>query len=278
MPNRTRAAKDGRPVPRSRAQRHEVASSPATTGCGKAHPPAASAGRAPAAEAPEPDSSLMWDRLFRARVGRLSLGLSPPGLLLVYLDWLAHLAFSPGKQQDLVRKWFRKALRFGLYAARDSLRPGSRPAIEPLPQDQRFDDPAWQRWPFNLYYQSFLLTQQWWHNATTGIRGVSRHDEQAVTFITRQLLDVVSPSNFPCSNPQVLKPALEQGAPTSFAARRITSATWSGRRSEESRPGRRISRWARRSPSRRARSFTETGSLSYCSTSRPRKPSTPSRS
>jgi polyhydroxyalkanoate synthase len=144
-------------------------------------------------------------------VGHLSLGLSPPGLLLVHLDWLAHLAFSPGKQQDLARKVFRKALRFGLYAARATLSPGTPPVIEPLPQDRRFIDPAWQRWPFNLYQQSFLFVQQWLHNATTGVRGVSRHDEQVVTFIARQVLDVFSPTNFPCANPEVLRTTLRQG-------------------------------------------------------------------
>ena len=78
-------------------------------------------------------------------MGRLSFGLSPPGLLLVYLDWLVHLGFSPGKQLDLARKLLRKALRFGLYAARAAFQPDTPPAIEPLPQDQRFADPAWQR-------------------------------------------------------------------------------------------------------------------------------------
>jgi polyhydroxyalkanoate synthase len=144
-------------------------------------------------------------------VGRLSHGLSPPGLLLVYLDWLVHLAFSPGKQLDLARKVLRKALRFGLYAARSAVRPDTPPAIEPLPQDQRFSNPAWQRWPFNLYYQSFLFVQQWLYNATTGVPGVSRHDSEVVSFVARQLLDVFSPTNFPCSNPEVLKATLEQG-------------------------------------------------------------------
>jgi hypothetical protein len=65
-------------------------------------------------------------------VGRLSFGLSPPGLLLLYLDWLVHLAFSPGKQLDLMRKVLRKALRFGLYAARSVLKPDT--------------PPAWQDW------------------------------------------------------------------------------------------------------------------------------------
>ena len=38
--------------------------------------------------------------------------------------------------------------------------------------------------------------QQWWHNATTGIGGVSAHHEQVVAFVARQLLDTVSPVEF----------------------------------------------------------------------------------
>lgn len=165
----------------------------------------------PKPSAPDLDSDTNWDRLLRARVGRLSFGLSPPGLLLVYLDWLVHVAFSPGKQQDLARKMLRKALRFSLYAARSALRQDTPPAIEPLPQDRRFTDPDWQRWPFNWYYQSFLFVQQWFYNATTGVRGVSRHDEEVVTFTARQLLDIFAPTNFPWTNPEVLKATLKQG-------------------------------------------------------------------
>ena len=39
--------------------------------------------------APEPGSALNLDRFLRARLGHLTFGLSPPGLLLVYLDWLS---------------------------------------------------------------------------------------------------------------------------------------------------------------------------------------------
>jgi polyhydroxyalkanoate synthase len=161
--------------------------------------------------APESGSAANWDRLLRARVGRLSFGLSPPGLLLDCLDWLVHLGFSPGKQLDLVRKMLRKALHFGLYAARAAVRPDTPPAIAPLPQDQRFAGPAWQQWPFNLCQQSFLFAQQWLYNATTGVRGVSPHDEQVVTFVGRQLLDMLAPTNWPWTNPEVLKATWEQG-------------------------------------------------------------------
>jgi polyhydroxyalkanoate synthase len=144
-------------------------------------------------------------------VGRLCFGLSPPGLLLDYLDWSVHLGFAPGKQLDLQRKLLRKALRFGYYAARAAALPDTPPAIEPLTQDRRFAGPAWQRWPFNLWQQSFLLAQQWLHNATTGVPGVSRHAEQVVTFVGRQLLDVLAPTNWPWTNPEVLKATCDRG-------------------------------------------------------------------
>ncbi len=129
----------------------------------------------------------------------------------MFLDWLLHLGFSPGKQLELMRKVFRKGLRFGAYAARAGFQPGTPPAIVPLPQDHRFRSPEWQKWPFNLYYQSFLFTQQWLYNATTGVRGVSSHDEAVVNFVARQLLDIFSPVNFPWSNPEVLKATISQG-------------------------------------------------------------------
>ncbi len=156
----------------------------------------------------EPDS---LDRLVRAWMARFTLGLSPASLTLAYLDWLLHLAYAPGKHQRLVEKAVRKAIRFALYAGRSAADPTTPPCIEPLPQDRRFSSEAWQRWPFNLYCQSFLLFQQWWHNATTGVPGVSRHHEDVVSFATRQLLDIYSPSNFTPTNPEVLKATIEQG-------------------------------------------------------------------
>ena len=85
------------------------------------------------------------------------------------------------------------------------------PCIKPLSQDKRFAAPAWQPWPYNLLYQSFLLTQQWWHNATTGVPGVSKHHEEVVSFAARQALDVFSPSNFIQTNPEILAATLNEG-------------------------------------------------------------------
>ena len=149
------------------------------------------------------------DRAVHAAAARYTGGLSPMAIGGAFLDWASHLAFSPGKQLQLAQKAVRKSIRLANYAVRASL-PGADGdcCIEPLPQDHRFDDPAWSRWPHNVVYQSFLLGQQWWHNAMSGVPGVSaRHEEMAV-FATRQWLDMLSPSNFPLSNPVVAERAL----------------------------------------------------------------------
>src|ERR1700745_1150168 len=80
---------------------------------------------------------------------------------------------APGKQLQLIEKAGRKASRLAIYAANAAGDGKARPCIEPLPHDRRFNEAGWRGWPYNLIYQSFLLDQQWWHNATT-ILTVSR--------------------------------------------------------------------------------------------------------
>ena len=150
------------------------------------------------------------DRALHAQMARFTQGLSPASLLGAWADWLVHLTFSPGKQLELVSKAMRKTQRLAQHAAPGGPVAGG-PFIEPLPQDRRFAAAEWQQWPFNLIYQSFLLYQQWWHNATTGVRGVSHHHEQVVNFAARQWLDLVSPSNVLLGNPEVLAQTLKTG-------------------------------------------------------------------
>ncbi len=152
------------------------------------------------------------DRSVHYWLSRTSMGLSPLTLGGAYADWALHLAISPGKQMQLAQKGARKSAKFTRHLARQLAEGGSckEPCIEPLPQDKRFSAPEWQNWPFNVTYQSFLLNQQWWHNAMTGVRGVSPHHEAVADFATRQMLDVFSPANFVWTNPVVLKRTQEE--------------------------------------------------------------------
>jgi polyhydroxyalkanoate synthase len=151
------------------------------------------------------------DRMVNANLARVTAGLSPTVLAMAYFDWLMHLGLSPGKQALLNEKAMRKAVRLALYAFKFNQNPDVPPCIEPLPQDHRFDGEDWRQWPYNLIYQSFLLTQQWWYNATTHNRGVDPRNDAIVSFMTRQILDMFSPSNLPLTNPEILKATMEEG-------------------------------------------------------------------
>ena len=146
------------------------------------------------------------DRSLHASMARFTAGVSPMTLIGAYADWAAHLSYSPGKQLQLAEKAVRKWLRLVTYVNHRGLAvDGCEPCIEPLPQDKRFLGEAWRKFPYDLVYQSFLLTQQWWHNATTGIHGVNAQNEKIVAFGTRQWLDVFSPSNHLLGNPEVVE-------------------------------------------------------------------------
>ncbi len=165
----------------------------------------------PSSSCPDDISPTGLDRALQALLAHLTRGISPASIFNAYLDWGIHLGMSPGKLIELGLKAQRKATRLLLHASHGALAEGAQPCIEPLPQDRRFESPAWQQWPFNLVYQSFLFTQQWFHNATTGVDGVSAHHEQVVTFFTRQWLDMFSPSNFLWTNPEVLAETARSG-------------------------------------------------------------------
>jgi polyhydroxyalkanoate synthase len=165
------------------------------------------------AAAPASDAGRALDRSIHFWMSRYTLGVSPMALGLAYADWLAHLSTSPGKQIELVEDAWSKAFAWQRYVWGCLDRDGdAKPCVEPAAADPRFRDPAWRQWPFNAIHQAFLLNQQWWRSATTGVSGVSAHHEAVVDFATRQMLDIVSPANGFWTNPEVIeRTRAEQG-------------------------------------------------------------------
>ena len=164
-------------------------------------------------QAPDPLDGIAetLDRAAGAAIAQMTAGLSPITILQAFSDWGHHLAFAPGKQLQLTAKAARKYVWLFDYAVRSAGDRDAAPAIEPLPQDRRFADPAWQQPPFNLLSQAFLLNQQWWHAATTGVGGVGSHHEDMVEFTARQMLDILAPTNFLTTNPVLQRKIVETG-------------------------------------------------------------------
>jgi poly[(R)-3-hydroxyalkanoate] polymerase subunit PhaC len=152
------------------------------------------------------------DRAFHAMMARLTGGISPVALSLAYIDWASHLAAAPQRQTEIAQEAMRGVGRL-FDAALHYASPGRKPwsLVKPQPQDRRFAGPEWENQPFNLLAQGFLLGEQWWHNATTGVRGVAPANEAVVEFSIRQVLDMLAPSNFAATNPEVLQKTFQSG-------------------------------------------------------------------
>ncbi len=172
-------------------------------------PEICSPGYAFVGETPSRELTESLDRSLHYFMSRFTLGISPIGLSEAYLDWLIHLWGSPGKQMQLWNEAVSNQLKLLNYLSGCACNQQflTAPCIVPLPNDKRFAAVEWQTFPFNYFHQAFLLNQHWWHTATTGVRGISRHHARVMEFTVRQVLDFVSPSNYLLTNPEVLKRA-----------------------------------------------------------------------
>jgi polyhydroxyalkanoate synthase subunit PhaC len=85
---------------------------------------------------------------------------------------------------------------------------GQKPVVAPEPTDRRFRGAEWREPYFNYLMQSYLLSAQWLGEVVDGAK-LEPHAKKKLTFFTRQMIDAMSPANFPWSNPEALKLAAE---------------------------------------------------------------------
>ena len=148
------------------------------------------------------------DRTLHAAEAKLFGGLSRELVGLAFADWALQLMHQPGRRAVLAQQATKDAIELWTQALGLPVE-----LLAPASDDHRFRYPRWQSGPFALAQQAFLRTERWWHDATTDIPGVSRQHGQMVSFLTRQMLDVVSPSNVPVLNPEVIDTTVRtQGA------------------------------------------------------------------
>jgi len=76
--------------------------------------------------------------------------------------------------------------------------------------DKRFADSAWRDHPFfAALHQTYLMACQHVTALADSTEGVEPEQREQLRFATRLLLDALSPSNFPLTNPQVMARAIE---------------------------------------------------------------------
>jgi polyhydroxyalkanoate synthase len=77
---------------------------------------------------------------------------------------------------------------------------------EPEAGDNRFNDPEWSRNPyFDFWKQVYLITTRWLDGMLEQTEGLDERTRMRAAFYLKQLASAFSPSNFPLTNPVVLR-------------------------------------------------------------------------
>ena len=83
------------------------------------------------------------------------------------------------------------------------------PVAKPEPGDSRFKDADWeQRQFFDFWKQAYLLTAKWAEQMVEDTEGLDEHTRRRAEFYVNQISSALSPSNFPLTNPEVLRETL----------------------------------------------------------------------
>jgi polyhydroxyalkanoate synthase len=119
--------------------------------------------------------------------------------------WVGDPAKLAETQGDLVRDYLQLA---GATSQR-LLGVEVPPVAEPEPGDNRFKDPEWQQNPyFDFCKQTYLITMRWLDDVLAKTEGLDERTRQRAEFYLKQLASALSPSNFPLTNPEVLRETL----------------------------------------------------------------------
>ena len=119
--------------------------------------------------------------------------------------WLA----DPGKASATHSALMRDYLQLAGATAQRMTGAGAPPVVTPEPGDNRFNDPEWSRNPyFDFWKQAYLITTRWLEQVLDETEGLDERTRQRAEFYLKQLASALSPSNFPMTNPVVLRETL----------------------------------------------------------------------
>lgn len=144
-----------------------------------------------------------FDRLYQAKLSRLTSGLTPAGIIQTYVSWLTQLSLCPGRLMELGHYPIRHLGELIKELAKSE---GLSCAYDP-----RFKSEKWCKWPWRFYAECFRFHERFWELATTNISGLSPKYERAISFIARQRLDALSPNNFLWTNPELVEVTIQSG-------------------------------------------------------------------
>src|ERR1700704_2977006 len=113
---------------------------------------------------------------------------------------------------DLQREYFKQLWRLWNSMFLQMFAGGAHSSVALAQGDKRFKDASWREQPYyDLLKQSYLLGSRQLHEFVDRAQ-VDDKTRLQLRFYARQFIDAMSPSNFPATNPEVIRKAIETRA------------------------------------------------------------------
>lgn len=123
--------------------------------------------------------------------------------------YVAEMMQNPGKVIEHQIGYWGKVLKHYVEAQQPLLHGEFRAPADPGPKDRRFANPLWDSHPvFNFLKQQYLLNAEAIATAMGDLERLDPVERKRVDYFTRQIVDMLAPTNFLATNPDALERAV----------------------------------------------------------------------
>jgi polyhydroxyalkanoate synthase len=149
-------------------------------------------------------------RAFLATLAQWTGGLSPQAFGGAWVNVMARMTTTPGRNLSLMRSAIGKSLSLAQFTGNAVLGRKKAPEAEGTPYASRFADPAWAKFPYNVLAQTFITTSDLARQTVKNVPGADPAAENIVGFTVRESLELVAPDNYLVTNPQLIDKTIEE--------------------------------------------------------------------
>ena len=136
-------------------------------------------------------------------------GPAPDIFMKAATAYLAEMMANPAKLVEHQVSYWGKTLKHYVEAQQVLARGDMKAPADPGPKDRRFANPLWETHPFfNYVKQQYLMNAEAITTAVGDMETLAPGDRQRVEYFTKQIVDMLSPTNFLATNPDALEKAV----------------------------------------------------------------------
>ena len=123
--------------------------------------------------------------------------------------YLSEMMANPAKLVEHQVSYWGKTLKHYVEAQQVLATGEIKAPADPGPKDRRFANPLWDTHPFfNYIKQQYQMNAEAITTAVGDMESLAPGDRQRVEYFTRQIVDMLSPTNFLATNPDALEKAV----------------------------------------------------------------------